>query len=907
VGKSCRVNKILWLKSGWRYVTQGLILPQIILLLIASLAAPKNTAAEEKGKVVVLPFNVHALKPMDQLVRGLQDLLTHSMWKRGFPVIYSQVVNKHPSAFLKVHEIKDLIKIGRDLGARWVLAGSITQIGKRISLDLRVVDVSGKRAPFFVFGVAEDEDALTDTIVRLAASVDREISGVVQIDSVRVIGNQRIEKEAILAVVKTKSGDPLDAEQLDKDLRNVYRMGFFEDVQTRIQDGPRGKIVTFEVTEKPSIGKFAFVGNKHVDEKDLTKELGIALYTILDENEIRQSINRLMEYYRQKGYYNVEIKDKIEPLPHNEVLVKYEITENEKVYVARIHFVGNKHFDDDDLKDLMETREKGFFSWITQSGVLDKKKLEFDVHKIEAFYQNNGFIKARVGEPKISYEKGEGLIITIEIEEGHPYRVRKVAIEGDMIQPADELLKKVQIKKGDLYNRELVRKDILALREIYVDEGFAYAEVLPHAQEDDKTHLVDIAYKISKGKKVRFERINITGNTITRDKVIRRELKVIEGEEFSGKALKQSTANLHRLGFFEDLEIQTKKGSREDLMVLNVNVKEKPTGSFSVGAGYSSVDQAIAMFSISQNNLRGLGQKLSLSARLGARSSQFDLTFVEPWFLDRPINAAFDAYNWEREYDEFTKNSLGGAVGFGFLLGLDDFTRGTIRYEYDDADITDVDENAAFIIRDMEGRHVTSSLALGITRDSRDRPWNTSSGSINSLTFEYAGGIFGGDVYFNRYTARSAWYFPLFWDTVFVAQGRWGYIQKRSGGELPSYQKFRIGGMNTVRGFDFADISPRDPITGDRVGGETMVIFNAEYRFPFIKEQGVVGLVFFDAGNVYPKDNYYNYVHGLRTSAGVGVRWYSPLGPLRLEYGINLDPQPGEASGRWEFSVGGLF
>jgi outer membrane protein insertion porin family len=295
-----------------------------------------------------------------------------------------------------------------------------------------------------------------------------------------------------------------------------------------------------------------------------------------------------------------------------------------------------------------------------------------------------------------------------------------------------------------------------------------------------------------------------------------------------------------------------------------------------------------------------------LKGRIGSRTTEFDIKFTEPWFLDMPLSAGIDIYKWKREYDEYTKDSLGGGLRFGFPIGIDYFTRGLASYYYDDADIFDIDDNAAFAIKEMEGRNVTSSIVLGITRNSKNMPWNTSEGSFNSLSFEYAGGFLGGDVGFDKYLATTAWYFPLPFKTVLMTQGRWGYINQHSDEKLPVYQKFQIGGINTVRGFDYYEISPRDPETGDKIGGEKMMIYNVEYRFPLLKEHGVTGLVFFDAGNVWTKDQNYSF-KDLRTSAGPGIRWYSPFGPLRLEYGKNLDPLPGESSGKIEFGVGGLF
>ncbi|MDY7037288.1 MAG: outer membrane protein assembly factor BamA [Thermodesulfobacteriota bacterium] len=882
-----------------------------LLLSFMCQLIPIEVRAEKEDTVAFLPFNIHSLKPLDHLKEGLQEMFTARMAKKGVHIISPEFVNKNPTAFLPLFEMENILVLGKKLGAHWVITGSLTQIGSKISLDLKVVDITAKKPPFSIFIVEDDIDNLADAADRAVTSIYNQISGVIQIDSIQVRGNKRIEKEAILAVVQSKKGEGINSDQLDKDLRSIYKMGFFKDVNIKTEDGPGGKIVIFSVVEKPSIASIVFDGNKEIEDKDLRKECGIKKYSILSRNEITQSINRLKEYYRQKGYYNVLIDEKIKELPQNEISLIYEIDEGEKVYITKIEFIGNTKFDDDDLKDIMETSEKGFLSLITKSGLLDKKKLEFDLHKITSFYYNQGYIKAKAGEPKISYEKGKGITVTIEIVEGPPYSVNKVEIAGveeeDLIENTDELLNKVSITNEKLFNREVVRKDSLTLRNIYADEGYAYASVTPMIKEDDLNHLVDITYNISKGKKIRFERINISGNTVTRDKVVRRELKVIEGEYFSGKDLKRSTENLHRLGYFEDVEIKPKKGSQDDLMMLDINVKEKATGSFSVGAGYSSFDGALGMFQISQSNLFGYGQKLQATARLGGKTTDFDVKFTEPWLFGKPISAGVDAMKWEKEYDEYTKDSLGGALRFQFPIGIDeDFTRGSLNYAYENADIYDIDNDAAIEIKDMAGNNVTSSITIGLKRNSKDKPFHTTKGSVNSLTMEYAGGFLGGDSYFTKYLASSAWYFPFLWKTVFMARGQWGYVEERSGGKLPIYQKFRLGGIDTVRGFDYASISPKDPASGDKIGGEKFMSYNLEYRFPVLKKFGIIGVVFLDAGNVFMDNESYSF-SGIKKSAGTGIRWYSPVGPLRVEYGKNLDPLEDESSGEWEFSVGGVF
>ncbi|MGD9075230.1 MAG: outer membrane protein assembly factor BamA, partial [Desulfobacteraceae bacterium] len=658
-------------------------IPRILALMVFCLLVPVLVHAEEKGKVAVLPFRVYAPKPLDHLRRGLQEMLTARLARKGLSMTSPDVIARHPSASLPVMEQKDILAMGKDMGADWVIAGSLTQIGTKISMDLKVFDITGKKPPFSLFVVEDDLDKLSDGIQRATASIYNQITGILQIDSVQVKGNKRIESAAILAMVESKKGDGLDPDQLNKDLRAIYKLGFFTDVSIETEEGAKGRVVIFNVREKPSIAQIVFEGNEEEKDKKLKEEVGIKEYSILNRGEIKQSVQRLREYYHQKGYYNVEIKERIEELPQNEVSLTYEIKEGGKIYIRRIEFVGNSKFDDDDLKDIMENSEKGFLSWVTKSGLLDKKKLEFDVQKITSFYHNQGYMKAQVGEPKISYEKEEGLIITIDIVEGPQYRVNEVKIEGDLIGPTDELLTHVQIKEEEFFSREVVRKDTMALTNAYADDGYAYAAVSPGIKADDENYVVDITYRISKGKLVRFERINITGNTITRDKVIRRELRVIEGEYFSGTALGKSTRNLYRLGYFEDVEVQTKKGSQDDLMVLDINVKERPTGAFSFGAGYSEFENVIGSFNISQNNLFGRGQRLSGAATVGSRTQNIDINFIEPWLFDRPISGGITFYTWERQYDEYTRDSFGGGLRIGFpltYLRLDEYTRGWVRY-----------------------------------------------------------------------------------------------------------------------------------------------------------------------------------------------------------------------------------
>jgi outer membrane protein insertion porin family len=889
-------------KNEWITKALGVVLALGFIVFL-----PHPSGAQQKKTVAVLPFTLYAPQPLETYTAGLQEMLTDRLAKHGISVVPPSDINKQPAASLPSPGPAELIKLGKTLGADLVVTGSLTQVGRRISVDLKAFDVTGEKPPFSLFMVEDDLDRLNEAMDRASKSLYNQIVGIAQIDSVLVKGNQRVESDAILAVVESRKGESLDFDKLDKDLRAIYAMGYFRDVNIETETGAKGKIVIFNVVEKPSIGRITFIGNKKIKTDDLNKESGIKLYSIYNPNDVKQSLNKLKDYYRQEGYYTVEIADKVEDLPRNEVALTYDIKEGEKVYIQKIEFIGNTKFKEGKLKDVMDTSEKNLLSWLTKSGMLDKRKLEADAQKVSVFYQNQGYLRAKVSEPTVRYEAGYGLVITIEIVEGNQYFVNSVNVEGDLIKSPEELLKKVALIKGEPFSREMVRNDVLALREVYADEGYAYAEVVPLTREEDKDHTVDISYQMSKGSKVRFERITITGNSATRDNVIRRELAVYEGEYFSGHGLRKSNENLNRLGYFENMEVQPKKGSAEDLMDLNINVKERPTGSFMMGAGYSGYDGAMGTLQVAQNNLFGTGKRLLASLRVSSKSTYYDIRFTEPRVNDTKLSAGIDLFKWEYEYDDYTRDSIGGTLRTRFPIGIDeDYTRGFLRYTYDNTYISDVSSTAAYEIRDMEGRSITSSVTLGVERDSKDRPWGTRSGSYNKLSFEYAGSPLGGDVYFNRYEFVTQWFFPWRWDTSFMAGGRWGLVEQREGGKLPAYQKYRIGGISTVRGYDYESISPVDPATGDKIGGEKLMVYNFEFRFPLLKEQGVIGVVFFDAGNVYTKDEGWGF-SDMPRSVGAGIRWYSPLGPLRLEYGYILNRRPEDSTGGIEFQIGGTF
>ena len=870
----------------------------ICMTLLLCATAVTGVHAQEPPAVLLVPFEVFSGEDLGYLRNQIPEMIHRQLKDKGGRV---ELMTDTDFSGLKHTDVAGYRRLGLQRGADYVLWGSITWIGTSYSIDAKLLRSFEKTPPETYFIEGSGVETLLGTVEELVNRLSLKLFEWEKVVEVRVLGNKRIETEAIKRHIKTVPDDIFVARLLSEDLKSIYSMGYFEDIRIEAETSPRGKIITFKVKEKPTIRFIRIKGNYVFDDEELRNSMDISTGAILNIYQVQNSLKRIETLYKEKNYHNVRVSYTVEKLKNNQADLLFTVEEGDKVRIREIRFMGNRTYSDKTLKKLMSTDEKGFFSWITSSGELKREKLDQDVASIEAFYHNNGFINAKVGEPVVTIDD-EWIYITIKIDEGVQYGVGNVSLTGDLIADEKELYEKLKITKEDYYNREVVRKDVLGLTDLYSDNGYAYAEIRPKIQTDEENRKVDITYDIDKGPLVYFERIIIAGNTKTRDKVIRRELGVEEQGLFSGSEIKKGIRKLHRLDYFEDVKVDTFKGSAEDQMVLRLDVTEKPTGAFSFGGGYSSLENVFFMGSVTQRNLFGRGQTLSLKAELGSRTTRYSLSFVEPWLFDIPLSLGIDTYKWLRDYDEYDRDSIGMGVNLGYPVY--EYTRAYVSYEFDISDVTNISDTASVSIKDMEGENTTSKIGLALQYDSRDRLFNPNEGAKHRLAAYYAG--LGGDVGFTKYTAESGVYFPLVWKLVGFTHGSIGYVQEVSGKKLPDYEKFYLGGINTLRGFNWRDVSVTDD-NGDVVGGQKMLQFNFEIIFPIFEKAGLRGVVFYDTGNVYRIDENFD-IGNMRKSAGFGFRWYSPIGPIRIENGYILDPKPGEDSGgRWEFTMGGAF
>jgi outer membrane protein insertion porin family len=849
----------------------------------------------------VIPLAFYSKEDLNHLRKPVMDMLLKGLKQQGFqPVFALDVFEKAPEWMPAEIDDARARRVGLDLGSRFIIYGSMSKIGEQISFDVRLVDVDDRRATVPIFVTRMGLENLASAAADLSREVGIRVFKKKRIHRVLIAGNQRIEDEAIKQVIKSESGDVFDQAKLRDDLTAIYKMGYFKDVRIEAEDTPQGQDVVFTVEEKPTVSKVVIKGAGAIDEEDILAAMTTREYGILQRAALKADVERILVLYRDDGYYNAEVTYEVEPIEANRAVVTFKIKENDKLYIRKISFSGNQQFSDGDLKDEIKTSEKGFFFWLTESGILVRQDLEVDVDRLAAFYHNQGFMEAKVGSPVITHD-GEGIYIDIPIIEGERFRVGKVEVAGEGVDPDERLLSRLGLGKKEYFNREVLAKDLEEVTNFYTGKGYAFAEVVPEVKKAEEPQVVDVTYQVQKGELVDFGRINISGNTKTRDKVIRRELQVVEGSRYSKARLERSVTNLRRLDFFEDVGFDTTKGDSPDQMNLDVKVKEKPTRFVSVGGGFSSADEVFLTAQIAERNLFGRGQSLQFLGNVGTIANRFSLSFTEPWLFDIPLAFTVEAYNWFREYDEYDKDSFGGKISGSYPIWA--YTRLYLAYGYDDTEVSDVDLFASEVIKDQEGRTVTSLIGSTVRRDSRDHTFLTTKGSDNSVTMNYAGGVLGGDAGFFKVIANTGWWFPLFWKFVGFLHAKGGYITDVDDGVVPLYEKFYLGGINSLRAFDSGDVSPRDPLTGDKIGGDKMVLFNAELLFPILEDMGVRGVLFFDMGNSYLDEEDITF-DNLKKDVCFGIRWYSPMGPIRVEWGYNLDPLPGEDDSNLQFSMG---
>ena len=849
---------------------------------------------------------------------------------------------------------------------------------------------------------AQEVPAPAGTAVETRAPVPENLSG--RITDVRIEGLRRVEEAALMAAVGMRAGELLAGWKVRRDLIAIYETGFVEDVQVDVSPAPDSDpnadypavVVTFSVSEKPAIRDITISGNKKLDEDALREVIDIGAFAVLNQAEINENIARMRDKYLEKGFYLVDIEAEVHDVGEDIVELEFTVTENKKVRVQRIDIVGNSAVPDKKIRRFLQTKQAGIVPWLTNSGVFNEATLEADTQIVRSVMLEEGYVDIKV-EPPTTYLSPDKkfIYVTMHVTEGPLYQFGRISIEGDF-QP-DEGLTKESVRRliegesaknmrlrydgavkkarkaskddtagapdgwdqpkkswfafkpnppmqtGDNFKLTTMQTVMAQISDMYGDEGYAFTNVVPNTETHPEDGIVDIRFNITKGEKMWIGQIDITGNDPTFDKVVRREIPINEGELYSTFKINEGRARLNRLGFFEEVNISTPQGRDEKTLDMKVDVTERPTGSFSVGAGFSNLENFVFTANVSKNNFLGLGYIMSAAANVSGKRQQGNFQIFDPYFLDSRWTLRLDAYSISRQFieDEYQR---GGSFAIGRYLDARDDMRLEVVYTIEDTGLTSIDAYKARLFGGQLYKNgLASSGGLVLMVDKRNNRINATKGVYSSLSSTLTGGmrtdedqvmsIFGGDFNFYELKANVRTYYPLVKSEVLIFKynGTLGHVDSTDGQIIPYIHRYRAGGINSVRGYDWYSLGPSIRATGFRqgtqsnywlgsddptaaddrlvVGGTRTWINNFEIESPIVKQAGISTVVFFDAGNAFGDvwgEGPINPL-GLRTAYGFGVRWFSPMGPLRFEWGFPIDPREDERKVVFDFSMGSLF
>ncbi|MCE7886025.1 MAG: outer membrane protein assembly factor BamA [Alphaproteobacteria bacterium PRO2] len=725
---------------------------------------------------------------------------------------------------------------------------------------------------------------------------------------IRVDGSERVEPATVMSYMDLKVGDPMTREALDASLKSLFATGLFADV-TLSQEGDT---VVVSVIENPVINEIAFEGNDKIKDDELLAEIQLRPRQVFTRTKVQSDVSRLYQVYRQNGRFSVNIEPKVIRLDQNRVNLVFEIEETGVTTIKTISFVGNERFDDDRLRSEISTKETAWYRFLTSDDRYDPDRLAYDQEQLRRFYLSQGYADFRIlsAVAELSKER-ENFFITFTLEEGDRYKVGKVSVDSRLRNfDAGVLNDQITFKQGDWYNADRVQEVVDGMTNELGDLQYAFVTVRPdiHRNRDSKT--VDIVFQINETPRVFVERINVTGNVRTQDKVLRREMLLVEGDPFNKSKLARSEQNIRDLDYFETVNVEAKPGSAPDKTVVDIDVAEKSTGELSIGAGFSTSDGPLADFRIRERNLLGKGQDLLFATTIAGKRTEFDISFTEPHFLDRDLSAGVDLFHITRDLQDessFDQRRTGGGLRFGYPLS--ERWRQNWKYRIENNEITDVQSDASRFIRDQEGKRVTSAIGQRVEYDSRDSQMFPTEGLLGWLDTEVAG--LGGDAKYVSAKTGASYYYPLADRWVVNAMGEVGAIEGYSDADVEINERYFIGG-SSLRGFAKAGIGPRDATTDDALGGNIFYRGSLETSFPIglPEEMGILGHGFTDFGSLWDIDETGADIldeSSIRASAGLGVSWRSPFGPVRADVALPYLKEDFDEKEVFRFNFGTRF
>lgn len=704
------------------------------------------------------------------------------------------------------------------------------------------------------------------------------------ISRINVSGAQRIEPNTVVSYFGIREGDTATRYDIDKGMKALYESGFFADVSVQVE----GNDIKIKVIENPTINRVVFEGNDALEDEDLEKELKLRPRSVYTRPAVQNDLARILELYRRSGRYSAKVEPKVITREQNRVDLVYEITEGPVSRIIDIRFIGNVNYSSSTLKEIIRSSEECWYCFLTENDKYDPDRVQFDRELLRRYYTSNGYADFKVISTiaELAPEKN-GFFVTYTLEEGPQYTLGDVKFDSKLAGADDNKLRElVTTKQGDTYSSEEVENSTDAIIGELGNQGFAFVDIDPKLDRNEQDKTINLSYEIDEGPRVYVERINITGNLRTLDEVVRREFRLAEGDAFNTSKLQRSEQRLKNLGFFEKVAITQEQGSAPDRVVLNVDVEEASTGELTLGAGFSTVDGALADVGLREKNLLGRGQDLRFKALLAAERQQYDIGFTEPYFLNRELAAGFDLFKITQDFrteSSFDRESLGGRLRMSYALT--EHLQHALRYSYETVEITDISIDASRFIRDQEGKNTTSLVGHSLTYDLRDNVFDPTAGYYLRFSQDVAG--LGGDSKFFRNEGDAAYYYTPVPEWTIMLAGSAGHVLSLQD-DIRINDRFFVGGRS-LRGFDTAGIGPRDITTQDALGGNMYYTTTAELMFPLglPDDLGFRGAIFVDAGSLWDVDDTGPEVvdeASLRAAAGIGLAWKSPFGPIRIDF-----------------------
>jgi outer membrane protein insertion porin family len=738
----------------------------------------------------------------------------------------------------------------------------------------------------------------------------------VKVTAIEIRGNKRIELPAIAGRLTLKPGDPYTPENVRGQIKILYETGFFEDVQVETESGADGVALAFLVREKPFITEIVFDGNKELSDDKLKEKITIKSQAFLDQPQAKESAEKIRLAYQGDGYFNCRVIPVVQTLDEDRKRLTFFVKEGDKARIKTVNFDGLHAVTKNEMFKVMATREWiPWYGLITQlkvpsffsdAGVLKQEEMNNDVERIKEILLNKGYLNARVGLPTVDLsEEKKWFVVTYAVTEGEPFTIGEIGFRGNTVFEDPELRQGLQMKEGEIFQRQKLRDEITRLNDLYGSKGYSFADVSPNVIPNMEDRTATIILTLKEGEMMRIRQINIHGNEKTKDNVIRREIRVDEQDVIDTPSLKRSFQRLNNLNFFETVEILPAQVG-VDKVDLNVRVKEKPTGQFSVGGGFSTLDQLVAIADITEGNLGGNGWMGRIRGQLGQQRTIGLITFRNPYVNDSLTSMQLDVYRTATNYFTYYETKTGASVTLGRYLS--EYASGTVslvaeELNYKNPQLGLCPDQSPLVCRQL-GTQSTTGFRTSMFRDTRDYYTDPRSGWRTSVGFDLGTPYLGGSNNFYKYTLDVMKYTPLPFDTRISVRVRYGAAVGLEGKPIPLTERYFVGGINTLRGFVFGRAGP---VTASHtlLGATKQLIFNNDFIFTISPEAKLNGVIFFDYGKGFDDNEPLSFK--LRKTAGLEGRWISPFGPLRAAYGINLDPHPGERKGVFEFTIGSLF